>query len=64
MVESSRLKEGTTYILDKDFANAGEVILVKKYGVIFCQVEDPETGARWETMQYRLTDISNEKSNS
>ena len=47
--------EGKTFIIDKDFANGGDVILVKVLGKLHCTVRDPETGGEWETMQYRLT---------
>jgi bifunctional DNA-binding transcriptional regulator/antitoxin component of YhaV-PrlF toxin-antitoxin module len=52
----NQIKPGDRVIIDKDFRNGGEVIIVRK-GTHFCEVEDPETKARWETMIYRLSPI-------
>lgn len=51
------LKKGRQYVIDKDFANSGIVILVE-YGKNFCRVEDPDTGHMWNTMTSRLSEIN------
>jgi hypothetical protein len=53
------LKAGSHYIIDKDFRNGGEVELVSIYGKHFCRVKDPDTGAEWETMMNRLSEMPN-----
>ena len=49
------------YMIDKDFANGGIVYLLS-FGNYFCTVKDPDTGAIWETMLYRLSEIDSTKS--
>ena len=49
---------GDTYIIDKEFNNSGEVILVCIYGKFFCRVKDPYSGDEWDTMIYRLSELN------
>lgn len=46
---------GSRYIIDKDFRNSSEIILIKIYGEHFCRVKDPDTGTEWDTMINRLS---------
>ena len=45
-------------IIDAEYSNSGEVVLVKKLGQLFCIVKNAESGYTWETMQRRLTEIA------
>jgi len=52
------MEVGKTYIIDKGFANSGEVQLVEIYGKYFCRVKDIETGSEWDTMINRLSNLT------
>lgn len=54
------LVAGNRYIIDAKYQNGDEVILVS-FGNHFCTVKDPETGAEWQTMVYRLSEIEDGK---
>lgn len=50
------LKVNEYYHIDKQYANGCKVKLIKK-GKIYGTVEDPDTGAFWETMLCRLSPL-------
>lgn len=57
-IKEGELVVGRRYVIDKDFANSGEVVLVRIYGNHFCRVADPDDGVEWDTMKYRLSEIN------
>lgn len=54
-VELTVLEVGKRYILDADFSNSSEIILLRQTG-LFALVIDPddESGTEWWTMKSRL----------
>ena len=54
-MEAHELTVGETYIIDAEFRNSGEILLVKVYGRLFCRVKDPDSGNEWDTMLNRLS---------
>lgn len=51
------LEVGKHYILDKNFNNKSEVIIVNIYGKMFCRIKSITSSNEWDVMCNRLTPI-------
>lgn len=55
----AKLTVGCKYRLDEGFSNSS-IVWLRRCLTHFCEVEDIETGQRWETMTNRLTELNSE----
>lgn len=58
--EIDKLVDGKRYFIDRGFTNSGIVTLMS-HGSHFCTVKDEADGFIWETMCYRLSELTTEE---